>query len=137
VTVPTTGETAFVGFGSSVVRANSNAAVQARLNLNSQKIAASYAQDSLCGLIIGDRTAWQGEILESYKDEYQEFDEIAKNDPLMPDAHELKKLETAREGFVSTPSVIRCRPCRGLGAWVRLRTPGLTPWANRYRPCRG
>lgn len=102
VTVPTTGETAFVGFGSSVIRANSNAAVQAKLNLNSQKIAAAYAQDSLCGLIIGDRTAWQGEILESYKDEHREFDEIAKDDPLKPDAKGRQALEAARDEFIST-----------------------------------
>lgn len=102
VTVPTTGETAFVGFGSSVVRANRNAAAQAKLNLNAQKIAASYAQDSLCGLVIGDQTAWQGEILESYKDQYREFDEIAKDDPLKPNAQERKKLESAREEFIST-----------------------------------
>ena len=102
VTVPTTGETAFVGFGSSVVRINSSAAVQARLNLSSRKIAAAYASDSLCGLIIGDRTAWQGEILESHKEKHREFDEITKDDPLKPDATEQKKLDAARDEFVST-----------------------------------
>jgi hypothetical protein len=35
-----TGETAFVGFGSAIVGSSENAAVQAKLNLTAQKIAA-------------------------------------------------------------------------------------------------
>lgn len=101
VTVPTTGETAFVGFGSSVVRANDNPAVQAKLNVNALRIASAYASDSLCGLIIGDQTAWQGKTLESHQDEYKEFDESSKDDPLNPNSQEQKQLDAAREAFVA------------------------------------
>ena len=101
VTVPSTGETAFIGFGSSVIRANDNPAVQAKLNVNSLRIASAYASDSLCGLIIGDHTAWEGTILESHKEEYKEFEESDNDDPLKPNAGEQKKLDNAREAFVA------------------------------------
>jgi len=102
VTVPETGETALVGFGSSVVRANKNAAVQAKLNLAAQKIAKAYAQDSLCGLIIGDKTTWSGEILDSYKSEHQEFVHLNAGDPLEGEGEELAKLEASRSEMMST-----------------------------------
>jgi hypothetical protein len=101
VTVPTTGETAFIGFGSTVVRENDNSAVQAKLNVNALRTASAYASDSLCGLIIGDQTAWQGKTLESHKDEHKEFEESGKDDPLNPNSQEQKKLDAVREAFVA------------------------------------
>lgn len=101
VTVPSTGETAFIGFGSTVVRVNENPAVQGKLNVNALRIASAYASDSLCGLIIGDQTAWQGKILESHKDEHKEFEESGKDDPLTPNSEGQKKLDSVREAFVA------------------------------------
>ena len=101
VTVPTTGETAFIGFGSTVVRANDNPAVQAKLNVSALRVASAYASDSLCGLIIGDKTTWQGSIAESLKDEFKEFEESGKDDPLNPSEEDQKKLDSARDAFVS------------------------------------
>ena len=101
VTVPATGETAFIGFGSTVVRANDNPAVQAKLNVNALRIASAYASDSLCGLIIGDQTAWQGKTIESYKEEHKEFEEISKDDPLNPTSEEQRKFDSVREAFIA------------------------------------
>jgi len=98
-----TGETAFVGFGSAVCGISQNAAVQAKLNLANQKIAAMRAKDSLCGLIIGDQASWQGSVVDSHKDEVQEFQSAdTANDPLArknPEA--AQKLEKARQSFVA------------------------------------
>jgi len=97
-----TGETAFVGFGSVVVRTSSNAAVQAKLNLEAQKIAAMRAKDALCGLMIGDTTSWEGGVRESLKDQVQEFESATADDPLarqQPAA--ARKLAAARQEFVS------------------------------------
>jgi hypothetical protein len=55
ITVASTGETAFVGFGSAVVRTDEHAAVQAKLNVAAQKMADARAKDGLCGLIRGDK----------------------------------------------------------------------------------
>jgi hypothetical protein len=98
----TTGETAFVGFGSTIVRANANAAVQAKLNLDSQKISAMRAKDSLCGLIIGDQACWTGSVVESMRDEVKEFEKLRADDPLAKDNPAgVKKLDQARQTFVA------------------------------------
>ena len=77
-----TGETAFVGFGSAVVRTARTRAVQAKLNLAAQKIAGCRAKDALCGLIIGDKSFVGGSVTESTKDEAQEFESATEGDPL-------------------------------------------------------
>ena len=103
IVVRGTGEPAFVGFGSIVVRSSENSAVQAKLNLESQKIAAMRAKDSLCGLIIGDKTAWKGSVVEKHKDEVQEFEVLRADDPLAKDTPAgVKKLDKARQTFEST-----------------------------------
>lgn len=98
----TTGETAFVGFGSAVVRTSSNNAVQAKLNLTAQKMAGMRSKDALCGLIIGDRASWEGEVKESLKDEVQEFESACQGDPLAEQSPgDARKLAEARQSLVS------------------------------------
>jgi hypothetical protein len=102
ITMRSTGETAFVGFGSAVVRTSSNSAVQAKLNLEAQKIAAMRAKDALCGLMIGDTTSWEGGVRDSLKDQNQEFESATADDPLARQQPEAaRKLATARQEFVS------------------------------------
>ena len=102
ITMRSTGETAFVGFGSAVVGTSQNNAVQQKLRLTAQKIAAMRAKDALCGLIIGDKTSWEGSVVESMKDQVQEFESAAKDDPLAnKDPATVKKLDEARQTFVA------------------------------------
>jgi len=102
ITLRKTGETAFVGFGSTVCRASANRAVQAKLNLSAQKIAGMRAKDALCGLIIGDKASWQGSVVDSLKDEVQEFESLNADDPLArKDPEAVRKLDTARQTFVA------------------------------------
>lgn len=102
ITAQHTDETAFVGFGSVVVRTSSSSAMQAKLNLESQKIAAMRSKDALCGLIIGDKMAWEGGVRESLQDEVQEFTSAAADDPLArQDPAAARKLEAARQAFMS------------------------------------
>ena len=97
-----TGETAFVGFGSDVVRTSANQAVQAKLNLDAQKIAGMRAKDALCGLIIGDKTSWKGSAEESLKDQVQEFEAASESDPLAKESPgAAKKLAKARQTLAS------------------------------------
>ena len=97
-----TGETAFVGFGSSVVRSSGNQAVQAKLNLDAQKIAGMRSKDVLCGLIIGDKSTWEGSVKESLKDQVQEFEGAADGDPLAKDSPAgVKKLAEAKQTLIS------------------------------------
>ena len=102
VSMRATGETAFVGFGSTVVRTSENRAVQARHNLSAQKIASMRAKDALCGLIIGDRASWMGNVTESMKDEVREFESLDRDDPLArKDPTNVRKFEQARETWVA------------------------------------
>ena len=81
VFVPATNELAFVGFGSAVIGRHNNAAMQARLELNSERIAGVRARDSLVGLIIGEQItqseALDSEIISMVRD----FEELASDDP--------------------------------------------------------
>lgn len=96
------GETAFVGFGSAVVRTSTNNAVQAKLNLETQKIAAMRSKDALCGLIIGDKASWDGSVKESLKDQVQEFEAASKDDPLAEQSPgDVEKLADAKRTLVS------------------------------------
>lgn len=102
VTMRATGETAFVGFGSAVVTTSTNNAVQLRQNLAAQKIAAMRAKDALCGLIIGDKTSWEGSVVESMQDQVQEFESLDPNDPLARrDPTAVRKFDEARQAFVA------------------------------------
>jgi hypothetical protein len=105
IMVRSTGETAFVGFGSAIVRTNSDPAVQAKLSLAAQKVAKARASDSLCGVIVGDRTSWQGTFEDESSDAYQEmqeFKEATRDDPLAEASiSENKKLDQAYNNFVS------------------------------------
>ena len=97
-----TGETAFVGFGSSIVRTSETRAVQLRLNLTAQKVAAAHAKDALCGLILGDKASWEGRVIESLRDEVREFESLVEDDPLASkDPLATRKLDEARQTFVA------------------------------------
>lgn len=102
ITMRATGETAVVGFGSSVVRTSSNRAAQLKLNLSAQKIAGMRAKDALCGLLSGSKVWWEGKVSDTLKDEVQEFESTLADDPLarrVPEA--VRKLDQARQTFVS------------------------------------
>ncbi len=102
ITMRSTGETAFVGFGSAVVPTSTNNAVQLKQNLAAQKIASMRAKDALCGLIIGDRTSWEGSVVESMKDQVKEFEALDPNDPLArKDPTAVQKFDEARQAFVA------------------------------------
>ena len=102
ITVRSTGETAFVGFGSAVVRTSKSPAAQAQLNVAAQKIADARAKDALCGLIRGDKIMWEGGVTDSTKEASQDFESATEGDPLASkDPAAAKKLDEARDSFVS------------------------------------
>ncbi|MBQ9566315.1 MAG: hypothetical protein IJU98_12085 [Synergistaceae bacterium] len=72
VEVPKTGEIAFVGFGSAVVRQVSQPAARANVRRSARKVAGLRAQSALCGIITGERV--EASLSESEKAE-QSFTE--------------------------------------------------------------
>ncbi len=102
VMVPSTGEMAFVAFGSTVVQVNANDAAQERLNLLAARVAQQRAKDSLCGLLIGDKITWQGQIAASQKDAIEDFADLPPDDPAFKTSDTgVKKLEVQRQTFVA------------------------------------
>lgn len=103
ITVPTTGELAFIGYGSAVVMDNTNAAVRAKLSLEAQKIATMRARSSLCGIILGDDVTAKSSFDEATREVTKQFDDMHKEDPVANDAKDevlVKKLEEQKVSFL-------------------------------------
>lgn len=103
ISVPQTGELAFIGFGSAVVPTNPNAATQAKLVLNAQKMAQLRARSALAGIILGDNVSATSSLDSATQTISNQFAEAAKNDPTTGgNEQEIKKLDEQRNSFVST-----------------------------------
>lgn len=100
VVVPSTGEAAFIGFGSQVVSYDENPAILAKSKLSAQRIADMRAADSLCGLIIGDETVWQGEVVSKHADVSRQFP-VDEDDPMDDEAGQ-SQMDALRDGMMST-----------------------------------
>ena len=82
VEVPKTGEIAFVGFGSAVVRQDKDPAIRASLLRVAQSTAGLRAADALCGIIIGDSTNAQTKLDETTRESVHDFEQVTKEDPI-------------------------------------------------------
>lgn len=100
VVVPSTGETAFIGFGSAVISFNEDPAMQAKSRLSAQRIADMRAADSLCGLIIGDETIWEGKVTTKHSDVSRQFP-VDDDDPLDDEAGK-SQMDALRDGMMNT-----------------------------------
>jgi hypothetical protein len=80
IDVPGTGEVAFVGFGSSIVRKDSEPDVQAELDLQAEQIAGLRATDALAGIILGDDTSWQAHVDETTRKQVADFEYLQRSD---------------------------------------------------------
>ena len=96
IEVPGTGEIAWVGFGSSVVRHDTEPDVQAELELQAEQIAELRAIDGLAGIILGDTTRWEAHADESTKRMIQSFETLQREDPTRGTEQEIRELESRR-----------------------------------------
>jgi hypothetical protein len=106
VFVPATEEIAYVGFGSAVIRFDSDPAIQTRQNLNAEKIAKMRASDALCGLIIGDQITATDALDSQTASLSADFAKITENDPIMGshDSPNYRALNERRQSFLSVES---------------------------------
>lgn len=103
ISVPQTGELAFVGFGTAVVSPNENPAVQAKLALDAQKIAAMRARSALCGIIIGDKLMATSSLDTATQELSRQFDEMEKEDPVTKEkSKKYNKLNEQKQNFLQT-----------------------------------
>jgi hypothetical protein len=80
IDVPDTGEVAFVGFGSCVVRKDSEPDVQAELDFQAEQIAGIRATDALAGIILGDDTSWEAHADETTRKRVADFEQLQQSD---------------------------------------------------------
>jgi hypothetical protein len=102
--VPSTGELAFVGFGSAAVRADADAALQAKHNLNAERIAKMRAADSLLGVILGDKVTAADKLDSQTRDLVADFEKASRDDPLgreAADSATYRALSERRREFAS------------------------------------
>ena len=82
IEVPGTGETAWVGFGSSIVRYSSEEDVQAELELQAEQVAELRAVDGLTGILFGDNVRTESHYDEQTRQLKKNYDELQKIDPV-------------------------------------------------------
>ena len=101
VDVPTTGEIAFVGFGSCVVQDADKAAVRAINRRDAQKIATLRAESELCGILTGDNVDGQAKYRESIRQAFGDIKAVEDKDPLKEfvSAEDIAQVEAIKEGF--------------------------------------
>ena len=80
ITVKGTGEVAWVGFGSAVVRKHKFADVQSELNLEAERIANLRAIDALAGIILGDDTKYVSHADEQARSQMRDIEEAQQHD---------------------------------------------------------
>lgn len=99
-----TGELAYVGFGSAVVRDNPDPAIAAKLALESQKIAAMRARSALCGIIVGDDVSSSSKLDSATSEINAQFEAINKDDPIekAQNSGQVKKLEQQKTAFLNS-----------------------------------
>ena len=103
ISVPATGEMAFVGFGSSVVRFDSNPALSSKLLLQAERAADMRAADALCGVIVGDDSSWKGKLDERTSSMLSDFEVAQKGDPIsfVVDNQAFTELKNRKTSFVN------------------------------------
>lgn len=104
ISVPQTGELAFIGFGSAVVPDNPDPGVHAKLALTAQKISQMRARSALCGIILGDEIEGISSMESSTQAISKQFDELQKDDPTVAsdNKNEIVQLENQVKEFVNT-----------------------------------
>jgi hypothetical protein len=108
IEVPGTGEVAFVGFGSSVVRYDREEDVQERLKLQAEQVASMRATDALAGIILGDDTTWMGKADATTQNQVKDFerqqasDQTAKGSEEEVKAYEQRKRSLRSESSLTT-----------------------------------
>ncbi|MBQ3893638.1 MAG: hypothetical protein II737_09640 [Mailhella sp.] len=100
-----TGELAYVGFGSAIVKENPDPALSARLSLDAQKMAAMRARSALCGIIIGDEISSASKLDAATSQLSTQFEKEEKNGLFFwrdKDEGRIRKLEEQKTAFLSS-----------------------------------
>lgn len=103
VDVPSTGEIAFVGFGSAVVYPAQKTAAQAIQRRDALKIAGIRADSELCGILTGDNVDGQASYRESIRQSFGDYAEIENSDPMneLASSADIAQVKSIKDSFMS------------------------------------
>lgn len=146
VTVPGTGATAVVSFGSAIIRQNDDPSIQRTLRSAAERAARAYANAAFVAIVQGDSLMWEGGLLEAQEQSYRQFREVYRNEGGDPDIEMLQETQRAfRAAFESTDdyaSVVSGKLPPGVvsrtyedGYWmyvVNVYMPGASSGASRF-----
>lgn len=106
VVVPGTGETAFIAFGSAVVQSSPSPALQAKMKLDAQKIAAVRARDALAGMLQGDRVLWSSGVSSTAVTGFEQTLDYLKHDAANASNSSVdEQLKSYNEKFLSSEAL--------------------------------
>ena len=102
VDVPTTGERAFVGFGSAVLMAGEPLAPTVQGDRAAEQAARLVALQSLMELLKGDEMTWEGRLRTRQQQTLKSFEPLAATDPLQPkEPQQVQRLAERRREFLA------------------------------------
>lgn len=93
-----TGEVIMIGFGSSIVRANSNQQIARKLKDGAKRQSQTRARSALLGTMQGEEVYWEGSFDDSQVEGSEQFDYA---DPSLQDPAEVTMLDQERNTFLS------------------------------------
>jgi len=103
ISVPQTGELAYVAFGSAIVHENANPAVQKKQYLNAMKVAQMRARSSLLGVLTGDDIKAVSSESEHMQEVVKEYEAVTKTDPISKkETKAYQQLQAQKETFQNT-----------------------------------
>ncbi len=103
ISVPQTGELAYVAFGSAIVHENTNPAVQKKQYLNAMKVAQMRARSSLLGVLTGDDIKAVSAESEHMQEVVKEYEAVTKTDPISKkETKAYQQLQAQKETFQNT-----------------------------------
>lgn len=82
ISVPSKKQLFFVGYGSEIIRFNSNKSIMRKNKRLAVKIAKMRAKKALVALIIGDQASWTGNFSQNTSEGLKQFQQINEEDPL-------------------------------------------------------
>ena len=107
VTVPATGETAVVGFGIPRGANRYQGGGCCPASPGGPENSSVLAQDSLCGMLLGDKVTWEGKVSDRTAHIFETFQDPVKGDPLAVNGlDDIKRRDHRRELIVADTRLI-------------------------------
>jgi len=97
------GDACYVGYGSALIRDDSDPEMRVTLMNDARRIATTRAFDSLTGLVRGDAVIWESGVSEKHVRELKDFEDVIGNDATADQSPEgIKKLAERKKAVLTS-----------------------------------